>query len=70
MKVETTNDTLDAPIVKEAPQEIVQPKEKTFKWIKDEINGTKTCENCGSTMRGWAYREIFNYCPKCGARAI
>ena len=40
------------------------------KWIIDEVNATKTCEICGAVMRGWAFREKFNFCPMCGNRAV
>lgn len=36
-------------------------------WIKNV--DTKVCEACGAIMRGWAFREPFAYCPKCGAKA-
>ena len=39
------------------------------KWIRNEAEGTKKCDACGAVMRGWAYREPFQYCPKCGAMA-
>lgn len=42
---------------------------KGTKWIPNKIEGTKMCESCGAVMRGWAYREPFKYCPKCGAMA-
>lgn len=38
-------------------------------WIINQADGTKQCESCGAVMRGWAYREPFDYCPKCGKRA-
>lgn len=43
-----------------------EPEQKVYKWIKDMAVGTKKCENCGAVMRGWAFREPFNYCPRCG----
>ena len=56
----------------EPEQEVKQEVEDRprYKWIRDELNATKTCEMCGGVMRGWAYREVFNYCPKCGNRMI
>ena len=42
---------------------------KGTKWIRNEAEGTKKCDACGAVMRGWAYREPFKYCPKCGAMA-
>ena len=42
--------------------------EDKTRWILN-ANHTKTCEACGETMFGWAYREKFAYCPKCGAKA-
>ncbi len=44
--------------------------EQIYKWIRNEALGNKTCEACGAIMRGWAYREVFNYCPKCGNRVV
>lgn len=42
---------------------------KQMKWIKNQAEATKQCDACGAFMRGWAYREPFQYCPKCGALA-
>lgn len=42
---------------------------KGTKWIRNQAEGTKQCDACGAVMRGWAYREPFKYCPKCGALA-
>jgi len=43
-------------------------KAEALKWIVDTVQFTKTCAKCGATMRGWAYREKFDYCPKCGTK--
>ena len=56
----------------EAPEEVVveAPDEnRVYHWIMDEANFAKTCEKCGAVIRGaWAFREKFDYCPKCGAK--
>ena len=52
--------------------EVVETDVKTLrptKWIVNEAEGSKKCEACGAVMRGWAYRELFDYCPKCGKKA-
>lgn len=42
---------------------------KGTKWIRNDTEGTKMCDACGAVMRGWAFREPFQFCPKCGAMA-
>lgn len=60
-RVEKIEVTEEKEVVKEAP--------KTTRWIMNP-NHTKTCEACGAIMFGWAFREPFEYCPKCGAKAV
>ena len=73
--VDKTTLDIDAFATKMSGPEVAEPVVKNFiqpvstsRWIRDTINATKTCEACGSVMRGWAYRETFNFCPKCGKR--
>ena len=43
-------------------------KRKTGEWIIDKEH--KTCSACGAVMLGWAYREPFKFCPKCGSQNL
>ena len=65
--VDTAEGKQEIPMNDWHPVEEVNPK--GTKWIKNQYDFTKTCESCGAVMRGWAYREPFKYCPKCGAMA-
>lgn len=72
MEVESRID--DAPLLKVSKQVAeIEQNVKTeeivhYKWIDNRAEGIKTCEKCGAAMRGWAYREKFDYCPKCGEK--
>ena len=67
-KTETMLDTM-LETDQKVESEIVVP-EKLGHWINDDAVGTKTCDVCDAVMRGWAYRELFNFCPKCGTRMV
>ena len=68
LDIEAFATKMSEPVVAEpVVKNFIQPV-STSRWIRDTINATKTCEACGSVMRGWAYRETFNFCPKCGKR--
>lgn len=54
--------------VAEEVKEVKKEAPKSTRWIMNP-NHTKTCEACGAIMFGWAFREPFEYCPKCGAKA-
>lgn len=66
MQVDEQNYT--AKVINEEVKPKVTFKPISSKWVKDEVQATKTCEACGAVMRGWAYREKFLYCPMCGAK--
>lgn len=69
MEVEKKLDEVIEEPIAEVEKPVSKPKkEKTSKWVKNEAVGTKACEACGAVMRGWAFREDFQYCPKCGAK--
>ena len=68
-KMEVSKDIVEKEIMKEITPKAEKVNPKGTKWIKNLIDGTKKCESCGAVMRGWAYREPFAYCPKCGAMA-
>lgn len=72
MEVEKSLEEVKKEETKEAEPVKTEKKTKSAKgtkWIKDEAIGTKQCESCGAVMRGWAFREPFQFCPKCGAMA-
>ena len=56
--------------VEEKKAEIVEEETKyiknTAEWIVTA--DAKKCSICGAEMRGWAFRQNFNYCPMCGMR--
>ena len=80
MEIENKLEELDGVVVKEEEEKVIEatlddvgagekePTWKSYKWIIDKINFTKTCEACGAVMKGWAYREKFYYCPICGIK--
>lgn len=71
MDVEKNTEVVEEVKVEETKAEEKKPTKgaKGTRWIADNALFTKTCEACGATMLGWAYREPFQYCPKCGAMA-
>lgn len=59
----------ETPVEETGKSNIVVP-EKLAHWIMDEASASKKCDACGAVMKGWAYRELFLYCPKCGTRTV
>lgn len=71
--MENQEKKLEEIVVDEQPKEEVAKKVKasarSMEWVIDNATTTKKCSACEAIMRGWAHREVFNYCPKCGAKA-
>lgn len=42
---------------------IVQPEQKTGRWILNKHTDTVLCSQCGK-----CYGDEYNYCPNCGAK--
>ena len=37
-------------------------------WIFNHDKCIKTCSECGSVMKGWAFQTKYFYCPICGVK--
>lgn len=65
-------------LLKECYKELlpVTPKQRVGHWVEigDEPYDTWECDNCGFVIDGSGcvdpeeYRDIYKYCPNCGAR--
>lgn len=70
--MENQEKKLEEIVIEEQPKEEPVKKAKSarsMEWVIDKKTGAKQCSACEAIMRGWAHREVFNYCPKCGAKA-